>query len=115
MVVRWTVALAFLLLAAQAAVAGPTPAPSPGARGAEAHNGGVVSGTITSVDYQLNIIGLDAAGRGHLAVMVMPSTSIQMNDNAYHAITDVKAGQRVEIFSSIADGKYVAQIIRIRP
>jgi hypothetical protein len=110
--VLWLVAVVLLFLAPQAAVAGPTPAP--GTRSVEAHNGGVVSGTITSVDYQRSIIGLEVIGRGHLDVTVMPTTSIQMNDNAYHAITDVKSGQRVEIFSSIADGKYVAQIIRIR-
>jgi len=47
-------------------------------------------------------------------VSVMPSTSIQGKDSAYHAFTDLKPGQHVQILSSIADGKYVAQIIRIR-
>jgi hypothetical protein len=44
----------------------------------------------------------------------MPSTSIQGRDTAYHAVTDLRPGERVQILASIADGKYVAQIIRIR-
>jgi len=107
-------ALAFFLFVLPLSGAASTPTPLPGATArATVHDGGVVAGTITSVNYQRSTIGIDARGRGHLEVDVMPSTSIQGNDSAYHAITDLRAGERVQIFSSIAGGKYVAQIIRI--
>lgn len=77
-------------------------------------NGGTIDGKVETIDYQRNVLGVDAGTRGHIDVSVMPSTSIQGKDSAYHAFTDLKAGQRVQIMSSIADGKYVAQIIRIR-
>jgi hypothetical protein len=60
------------------------------------------------------MLWINAGARGRIDITVMPSTSIQGRDSAYHAFTDLKTGQRVQILSSIADGKYVAQIIRIR-
>lgn len=104
---------AALALAPVAVVAAPSPAPPP-APAAEPKDGGMIDGHVTAVDYQRSIIGIDTANRGHLDVYVMPSTSIQGKDNAYHTLIDVKAGARVEVFSSIANGKYVAQIIRLR-
>lgn len=101
--------LAFLPLAALAA---PSPGPSPSAD--QVHDGGTISGRLIAIDYQRSAIRVDAGARGRIDVSVMPSTSIQGNDSAYHAFTDLKTGQRVQILSSIADGKYVAQIIRIR-
>jgi hypothetical protein len=97
-----------------AAAGAPTPAPSPNVPAEQVHNGGTIVGKVTTIDYQRNVLGVDAEGRGHIEVSVMPSTSIQGKDAAYHAFTDLKTGQHVQILSSIADGKYVAQIIRIR-
>ena len=94
------------------ALAAPTPRPGPPSD--QAHNGGTIEGRVTTIDYQRDVLGVDAGPRGRIDVNVMPSTSIQGKDSAYHAFTDIKRGQRVQILSSIADGKYVAQIIRIR-
>jgi hypothetical protein len=96
-----------------AALAAPTPPPP--ADSGEAHDGGTIDGRLTAIDYQRSVIGVDAGPKGRIDVDVMPSTSIQAADSAYHSFTDLKTGQRVQIFSSIAGGKYVAQIIRILP
>jgi hypothetical protein len=95
-----------------AAVAAPTPDPNAAAE--EAHNGGTIDGKVTAIDYQRSTLSVNAGARGRIDISVMPSTSIQGKDSGYHAFTDLKTGQRVQILSSIADGKYVAQIIRIR-
>ena len=110
---RLILALGFVVLPL-AAVAAPTSPPSAPADTDQAHNGGTIDGKVTMIDYQRSMLGVDAGPRGHIEVSVMPTTSIQGNDSAYHAFTDLKPGQRVQILSSIADGKYVAQIIRIR-
>jgi hypothetical protein len=96
-----------------AVAAAPSPVPSAAPSGA-VHDGGEFTGRVTSVDYQRNTLGVDAGARGRIDVAVMPSTSIQGKGAGYHAFTDLKAGQLVKIFSSVADGKYVAQIIQIR-
>jgi hypothetical protein len=108
---RLVLALGFVMLPL-AAMAAPTPAPSASAD--QVHDGGMIEGKVTSIDYQRNVLGVDSRGHKHIDVSVMPSTSIQGKDSGYHAFTDLKTGQRVQILSSIADGKYVAQIIRIR-
>jgi hypothetical protein len=100
-------ALSLVMLPLAAAAQTPSAAP-------DARNGGTVDGRVAWVDYQRSVLGVDCGGRGRISVSVMPSTSIQGKDSGYHAFTDLKAGQRVQILSSIADGKYVAQIIRIR-
>ena len=95
-----------------AALAAPSPGPS--ASPAErVRDGGTIAGRLVAVDYQAGIITVDAGPRGRIVVLVRPSTSIQAKDSAYHSFSDLKAGQRLEIFSSVADGKYVAQIILI--
>jgi hypothetical protein len=113
-----------LVLLPLAAAAAPSPSPSPSpssspsasasATPSQVRNGGTIEGRVASIDYQRNILGVDTPARGRIDVSVMPSTNIQGNDSAYHTFTDLKTGQRVQIMSSIADGKYVAQIIRIR-
>jgi hypothetical protein len=95
-----------------AALAEPSPAPSDSAD--QVHDGGTITGRVTTIDYQRSMLGVDAPGRGHIIVSVMPSTSIQGKDAGYHAFTDLKPGQRVQILCSIAGGSYVAQIIRMR-
>jgi hypothetical protein len=108
---RFILALGLVMLPVMA-FADPTAAPGNGAD--QVHNGGTITGRVTTIDYQRSMLGVDAEGRGHLVVSVMPSTSIQGKDSAYHAFTDLKPGQRVQILCSIAGGSYVAQIIRIR-
>lgn len=109
MLARFVFALALAGLPLVAAAA-PSPPPS-----AEVHDGGTIDGRVTAVDYQRSVLGIDAGVRGRIDVSVMPSTTIQGRDSAYHALSDLKAGQRVQILSSVAGGKYVAQIIRLLP
>jgi hypothetical protein len=94
-----------------AAAAAPTPAavsPAP----ARVRDGGVIDGRIAAVDFLRNQLTL-TAGAHRIAFLLMPSTSIQSRDSGYHTVTDLKVGARVEVFSSISGGKYVAQIVRI--
>jgi hypothetical protein len=112
MVQRLALALGMALLPLVAAAA-PSPSPAPPAE--SAHDGGTINGRISSVDYQGSTLAVDSPARGgRIDIVVMPSTSIQAAGAGYHSITDLKAGQSVSIFSSYANGKYVAQIIRIR-
>jgi hypothetical protein len=90
------------------------PTAAPGNSAGQVQHGGTIDGRVTTIDYQRSMLGVDAPGRGHLIVSVMPSTSIQGKDAGYHAFTDLKPGQRVQILCSIAGGSYVAQIIRMR-
>lgn len=108
---RWLCALALVALP-WAGVAAASPSPSPGGT-EQVHNGGTITGKIVAIDYQANTLGV-AAGSHRIDVSVMPSTSIQGHDSAYHTFTDLRTGETVQILSSIAGGKYVAQIIRIR-
>lgn len=110
---------AFVLLFAfavlsPAAMAAPSPSPAPSAPASDVKDGGMISGKVTAIDYQRSVLGVDAGSRGRIDVWVMPSTNIQGKDAGYHSFSDLSKGQRVQILSSIADGKYVAQIIRIR-
>jgi hypothetical protein len=94
-------------------VAAAAPSPAPTAADA-ARNGGMIDGRVNYVDFQRSMLGVDSPGRGKVDVSVMPTTSIESRDAGYHAFTDIRPGQRVSIMSSLVDGKYVAQIIRIR-
>ncbi len=104
---RLVLALGFTVLA-PAATAAPSPGPD------QVHNGGTITGKVVAIDYQNDTLGVAAGARGRIVVSVMPSTSIQGKDAAYHTFTDLRTGETVQILSSVADGKYVAQIIRIR-
>jgi hypothetical protein len=100
--------LALVPLAAQADPTSQPAAPD------QVRNGGMITGRITAIDYQRSTLGVDAGSRGRLVVAVMPSTSIQGRDTAYHTFSDLKTGEHVQIMSSVAGGTYVAQIIRLR-
>ncbi len=93
-------------LAAAADSATPTPAP-PAAE--HPRDGGIIAGKITNVDLQHNIITVNKT-----LIIVMPSTQIQGNDPSYHAITDLRPGMPVEVYTSQIDGKYIAQIITLK-
>ncbi len=99
-----------------AALAGPAPAPVPSATVAVesgAHNGGVLFGKVTNVDYQSGVVTVDSTTRGKVDVSTMPTTSVQSDDPGYHTLTDVSRGSKVQIFISRTAGKLVAQIIRL--
>jgi hypothetical protein len=76
-------------------------------------SGGIVSGQVTSVDYQRGVLGVQSGGR-KIDVTVLPSTNIQGKGSGYHSIAEISRGAHVEIFTSQSDGKYTAQIIRLR-
>jgi hypothetical protein len=86
---------------------GPAVSASPAAE--HARDGGVISGKITSVDYQRSIIAVNRT-----PITVMPSTQIQGSDPGYHAITDLKPGMMVDVYTSQVAGKYIAQIITLK-
>jgi ribosomal protein S1 len=111
-----TVLAVFLLPVAAMAAPAPPPAPSPSAAVAEdteAHNGGVIFGRVTNVNYQSGIVTVDSKSRGRVDVSTMPTTSVQSEDPGYHTLTDVSKGSKVQIFISRTAGKLVAQIIRL--
>jgi hypothetical protein len=114
---RSLLALALVAAPLVASASGtPSPAPSTAATAAAAEkvrDGGVIEGRITGIDFRRSMLNVDSPARGHLEVIIMPSTSIQTKVPGYHGITDLRSGDRVEIFSSLSAGKYVAQIIRI--
>lgn len=109
---RMLVALALAAgpLTAAAATPGPAGASPPPVR----RDGGVIAGRLSAVDYQHDTIRVDSPTRGRVELDVMPSTSIQTRDSGYHTITDLRVGERVEVYSSVSGQRYVAQIIRIR-
>ena len=106
--VRWLLALAFVLPPVAAFAASPAPVTSEKPR-----DGGVIEGKITTVDYQRDMLAVDVTGRGRVEVTLMPSTSVQSRDGSYHAVSDLKPGLRVKVFSSLVSGRYVAQIVSI--
>jgi hypothetical protein len=110
--VRMLVALALVAwpLAAAAATPGPAGTASPPGR----HDGGMIAGRLSAVDYQHGTIRVESPARGRVDFDVMPSTSIQTHDAGYHSITDLRVGEHVEVYSSVNGQRYVAQIIRIR-
>jgi hypothetical protein len=76
-------------------------------------SGGVISGHVTSVDYQRGLLGVMSSGH-RVDVTVLPSTSIQGKGSGYHSIAEIARGAQVEIFTSVSAGKVTAQIIRLR-
>ena len=104
-----------LLLVPAAAFAAPTPGASPtaAAQSSSAHDGGVIEGRVTNVDYQRGVVTVDSTTQGKVDVATMPSTSVQSDDPGYHTLTDVSKGSKVQIFISRTAGKLVAQIIRL--
>jgi hypothetical protein len=104
-----------LALAPLAAFAAPAPSASPTAVAQQddrAHDGGVIEGRVTSVDYARGVISVDGPG-GKVDVSTMPTTSVTSDDPGYHTLTDVSKGSRVRIFISRTAGKVIAQIIRL--
>ena len=102
--------LAFVPLTVSAASPGPgSPAPATSPR----HDGGVIAGRVGAVDFQRSTIRVDSPAHGSVTFEVMPSTSIQAKGAGYHTITDLRVGDRVEVYSSVNGQRYMAQIIHI--
>jgi len=94
------------------AVADPKDTPAPAVTPAAAdhpHDGGIISGKITSVDYRRNFMIVNRTD-----IVLMPSTQIQGSDPGYRVITDLKPGMSVDVYTSLVAGKYIAQIITLR-
>lgn len=85
----------------------PVAAATPGAA-EHPRDGGIIAGKITSIDYRRNLLTVNKTD-----ILVMPSTQIQGSDPGYHAITDLKPGMSVEVYTSQIAGKYTAQIITL--
>lgn len=95
------------------ASAAPRPTPSDSAAAAaQPHDGGVIEGIVTGVDYGRGTVTV-GGGRDATTITVTPGTSVQSDDPGYHAFSDVAKGSRVQIFASRMAGKVVAQIIRL--
>ena len=77
------------------------------------HDGDVIEGKVTNVDYQRGVVTVDSTRQGRVDVATMPTTSVQSDDPGYHTLTDVSKGSKVQIFISKTAGKLVAQIIRL--
>src|SRR5579875_1530812 len=93
-----------LLVSPPAAAAAAPPKPKPPSPPAsfvppEPHDGGVINGTVTGVDYQRGLVTI-ATPHGARTVSVMPSTSVLSSAPGYHAISDVTKGAKVEVFTS---------------
>ena len=103
-----------LVLAPLGAFASKSPVPSASPQADQAaHDGGVIEGRVTNVDYNRGVISVDSTTQGKLDVATMPSTSVQSENPGYHTLTDVSKGSKVQIFISKTAGKLVAQIIRL--
>jgi hypothetical protein len=110
--VRALLALLLAVVPLSAAAASPDPgSPSPAV--SPRRDGGVIAGRLAAVDFQRSTIRVDSPARGSVAFEVMPSTSIQAKDAGYHTITDLRVGERVEVYSSVNGSRYIAQIIHI--
>lgn len=96
------------LLAQTGAAGTDAPAPAP-----PKPSPGLISGQVTWIDYQRGLLGIVSGGR-KIDVTVLPSTNIQGKGGGYHSIAEIERGSHVEIFTSVAAGKYTAQIIRLR-
>ena len=104
-----------LVLTPMAAFAGtkpPAPTASPQAD-QSAHEGGIIEGRVTNVDYNRGVISVDSTTQGKVDVSTMPTTSVTTEDPGYHSLTDVSKGSKVQIFISRTAGKLVAQIIHL--
>ncbi len=99
-------------IVAFAAAKPPAPTASPQAD-QSAHDGGIIEGRVTNVDYNRGVISVDSRTQGKVDVSTMPTTSVTTDDPGYHSLTDVSKGSKVQIFISRTAGKLIAQIIHL--
>ena len=113
---RLVVAASLLGLFGVPAVASAAPSPTPSATAtanAAPHDGGVIEGRVTNVDYARGVVTVESTNQGRVDVTTMPTTSVQSDDPGYHTLSDVSKGSRVRIFISKVAGKAIAQIIKL--
>lgn len=79
--------------------------------GKPVHAVGEIRGRIVSVDYPAGTIVVDD-GKRRRVVAVLPSTSIEKRGQ-YATLSDLRAGQHVEISAYEVSGHLVAQTIRL--
>ena len=79
-----------------------------------AHDRGVISGDIVSIDYARGIVEIQTARRGRVVVQMLPSTAVLRHGDQYGSIGDLAHGVRVSVNVSEVDGRLVAEMIRIR-
>jgi hypothetical protein len=103
-----------MLLAPHAVRAADHGTPLPTSTPAGPRDGGVIGGRVASIDFERNVVAVDVPGHGRVNVWVMPSTSIQGRDAGFYTVTDIRRGGTVEIYTSQVDGKYTAQIIKLK-
>jgi len=103
-----------LVLTPIAAFAAKTPSPTASPQAEQTtHDGGIIEGRVTNVDYNRGVISVDSTTQGKVDVSTMPTTSVTTADPGYHSLTDVSKGSKVQIFISRTAGKLVAQIIHL--
>ncbi|TAM56241.1 hypothetical protein EPN52_14065 [bacterium] len=91
-----------------------------GARGRNVHadeatevRGGIVRGTVASVDYARNMLYVDAGG-SRQRIQLTPTTTLERHGSRISSIADLRQGQQVDVFLTVVGGMPIAQIIRMR-
>ncbi|MGH7660569.1 MAG: hypothetical protein ACRENA_06600 [Vulcanimicrobiaceae bacterium] len=103
--------LALLIIAAASQT--PKPLPSPVPSPASAHDGGIVHGSIVSIDYFERRMEVRARRNQLVDMYILPSTSIQGKAGGYHSIADLKKGETVDVLTSIEGRRTNAEIIKL--
>ncbi|TAM87818.1 hypothetical protein EPN42_10555 [bacterium] len=75
--------------------------------------GGIISGTVTSVDYGRNVLYVNAGG-ARQRIQLTPTTTLQMRGSGARSIADLRPGQHVDVYLTIIGGMPIAQIVRLR-
>ena len=78
-----------------------------------AHDRGVISGDVVSIDYARGIVEIQTPKRGRLSVQMLPSTGVLRRGDQYGSIGDLSRGVHVSVNVSEVDGRLVAEMIRI--
>lgn len=110
-------ALVFALIATLLPLAAPADPPAGNLyrsleSGRPLHAAGVIRGTIASIDYASGTLVVRTP-HGVVTVAVVPSTTIS-DGKEYSAVSDLRAGRRVQIAVSEIDGRLVAQSIVLK-
>lgn len=75
--------------------------------------GGVIRGTVASVDYGRNVLYIDAGG-ARQRIQLTPTTTLEMRGSRAVSIADFRPGQHVDVYLTIIGGMPIAQIVRLR-
>ena len=75
--------------------------------------GGVIRGTVASIDYGRNVLYVDAGG-ARQRIQLTPTTTLEMRGSHAVSIADFRPGQHVDVYLTIIGGMPIAQIVRLR-